>query len=395
VKARLADVRGMLRLTVDGIAGVTRIAEGLHASISRVAPPIGNVRERPARGIAGFVYRTVRAGSALIGQGLDGALAGIQALVQTPAGGAASDAPESSKRQAIVSALNGVLGDHLERTGNPLAIDMALLVPPSPGPRLLLLVHGLCMNDAQWTRDGHDHGQALQQALGCTPVYVRYNSGRHVSSNGAELAARLEQLVANWPVPLESIAIVCHSMGGLVARSAVHQATQAGLVWPRHLRQMVFLGTPHHGAVLERGGNWVHATLGISPYLAPFARLSGLRSDGITDLRHGNVVKSDWQGGKFTQRDARTAVPLPAGVACYAVAAIMGQGAAGQLLGDGLVSVDSALGRHARTSHDLHIPASRTMVVRALNHMELLSSAAVYRKLRQWLAAAQPAAATV
>ena len=93
--------------------------------------------------------------------------------------------------------LNGVVGDHLERTANPLAIRMQLLRRedgrdaaelPLPGPHVLLLIHGLCMNDRQWTRGGHDHGQALAQALGCTPVYARYNSGLHVSTNGRELA---------------------------------------------------------------------------------------------------------------------------------------------------------------------------------------------------------------
>jgi hypothetical protein len=58
----------------------------------------------------------------------------------------------------------------------------------------------------------------------------------------------------------------------------------------------VFLDTPHHGALLERGGNWVNLCLGLSPYTAPFARLCKLRSAGITDLRYGNVLDEDWQG---------------------------------------------------------------------------------------------------
>jgi pimeloyl-ACP methyl ester carboxylesterase len=184
---------------------------------------------------------------------------------------------------------------------------------------------------------------------------------------------------------MERIAILGHSMGGLVARSAVHQAQEAGMTWPQRLRHMVFLGTPHQGAALERAGNWVHAALGVSPYLAPFARLGGLRSDGITDLRHGNVLEADWQGGRFTHGDTRTVVPLPAGVTCGAIAGILADGAAAQLLGDGLVSVDSALGRHARKSHDLHIPASRTAVLPGVGHLALLESEVVYRKLVRWL----------
>ena len=187
-------VRGALRLAVDGIHGVTHIAEGLHGNIARLAPPLGQVRERRAPGIAGFVYGTVRTGSALVGSGVDAALAAAQALL--PADDAATS-DESPAAQAMLSALNGVLGDHLARTGNPLAIPMELRVRGTPGPRLLVLVHGLGMNDLLWNRNGHDHGQALGASLGRTPVYLRYNSGRHVSENGAELAERLEDLVAH------------------------------------------------------------------------------------------------------------------------------------------------------------------------------------------------------
>ena len=381
--AAIERMRGALRLAVDGIHGVTHIAEGLHGNIARLAPPLGQVRERRAPGIAGFVYGTVRTGSALVGSGLDAALAGVQELLPT---GESALTDESLAGQAMLSALNGVLGDHLARTGNPLAIPMELRVRGTPGPRLLLLVHGLGMNDLLWNRNGHDHGRALAEALGLTPVYLRYNTGRHVSENGAELAEKLEELVAHWPVPLESLAIVGHSMGGLVARSAVHQARADGLTWPKRLRQLVFLGTPHHGAALERGGNWLHTALGVSPYLAPFTRLGRLRSDGITDLRHGNLLASDWQGGRFLHRDTRTPVPLPRRVACFAIAGALGQGRADAIFGDGLVSVDSALGRHARPTQHLHIPASRTWVARGTHHLELLDSEAVYGKLRAWLA---------
>jgi hypothetical protein len=382
--SKIGAVRGAVRLAVEGIHGVTRIAQGLHGNIASVAPPLGNVRERPAGGIAGFVYGAVRSGSALVGSAMDAALAGAQGLLERQEDGALV-APDSPAGQATRSALNGVLGDHLARTGNPLAIPMELVVRGTPSPRLLLLVHGLCMGDAQWTRKGHDHGLALAAALGCTPVYLRYNSGRHVSENGAELAAQLELLVEHWPVPVKSLAIVGHSMGGLVARSAVQQAREGGLAWPRQLRQMVFLGTPHHGAALERGGNWLHTVLGFSPYVAPFARLGGLRSDGITDLRHGNLLAGDWQHGRFVHRDTRTPVPLPRGVACYAVAGALGDGKADQSLGDGLVCVDSALGRHARPTHDLHLPPARTRIARGVHHLDLLSDPGVYATLRRWL----------
>ncbi|HSV48279.1 MAG TPA: alpha/beta hydrolase [Ramlibacter sp.] len=385
-RARLVDdLRGGVRLAVEGVVGVTRIVEGVHRGVVTLSPPLGAADGRPTRGITGFVYRTVRGTTGLVGRGLDAALAGAQVLLKPdPAG--AGDGPEPAQRDALVSALNGVLGDHLERSRNPLAIPMQLRRQGRPGPRGLLLVHGLCMNEDQWTRDGHDHGQALAADLGYSPVYLRYNSGRHISSNGAELAALLETSLRDGTLPFESLAIVGHSMGGLVARSAVHQALQAGMAWPHRLRQLVFLGSPHHGAALERGGNWVHAGLGVSPYLAPFTRLSGLRSEGITDLRHGNLLEADWAGGRFALRDTRQVVPLPAGVACYAVAGTLGQAHEGGGLGDGLVTVASALGRHARPTHRLGIAPSHTWVARGVHHLDLLGSPAVYRTLLRWLA---------
>ena len=194
---------------------------------------------------------------------------------------------------------------------------------PDAGARVLVLVHGLCMSDLQWNRDGHDHGVALAADLGFTPVYLHYNSGLHVSDNGRAFGEVLETLVASWPVPISEIAIVGHSMGGLVARSAYWQAAAAGHAWPGVLRAMVFLGTPHHGAPLERIGNWIDQLLAATPYTEPFARLGRVRSAGITDLRHGCLLEQDWTGhDRFVRRpDPRTPVPLPEGVECYAVAA--------------------------------------------------------------------------
>jgi pimeloyl-ACP methyl ester carboxylesterase len=369
-----------VRLAVEGIHGVTRIAEGLHGQILRVAPPLGRVPERPLGGIAGLVYRSIRAGSSAAGSALDAVLAGMEGLLPLP--GEPADAPGAL---ALRSALNGVLGDHLARTGNPLAITMSLAVRRPPAPRMLLLIHGLCMNEQQWARKGHDHGQALAEALGCTAVYARYNSGRHVSENAAELAALLEETCASWPVPLREIAIVGHSMGGLVARSAVRQAGETGMAWPQLLRQMVFLGTPHHGAALERGGNWLQTVLGVSPYLAPFTRLARLRSDGITDLRHGNVLAGDWEAGPYLHRDTRSVAALPTGVACYAIAGELASPGAAKALGDGLVSVASALGRHPHPTHDLRIPPRQTWVAHGVHHLDLLSDPRVFRKLRAWL----------
>jgi pimeloyl-ACP methyl ester carboxylesterase len=407
--ALLDDLRGGVRLAIDGVGGVTGIVQAMHHRIAR-GSTLGVMRGVPGSGITALVYGSIRGTTRLVGKALDAALAGVQRVLDARL---RELPPEQAKprRDALVAALNGVVGDHLERSGNPLAIQFELRVrqaagagsAPAAGPRMLLLIHGLCMNDRQWTRDGHDHGQALAGALGYTPVYVRYNSGRHIWVNGAELAEALERCVRQWPVPLERIDILGHSMGGLVARSAIHQATQAGMAWPALIKKLVFLGTPHHGAPLERGGNWLHRTLGISSYLVPLTRLSGLRSEGITDLRHGNLLAQDEPASRFEMRDTRTAVPLPHRVACYAVAGTLGPKAQDASetapaapanarmrpdawLGDGLVPLASALGRHARPARDLRLPPSHVWIGRGIHHLDLLGSPAVYQHLRRWLA---------
>jgi pimeloyl-ACP methyl ester carboxylesterase len=199
----------------------------------------------------------------------------------------------------------------------------------------------------------------------------------------------LETVLARWPVPVEELAMVAHSMGGLVARSACHYAAVARAEWPRHLRHLVFLGTPHHGAPLERGGQWLHRTLGVIPYARPLARLGSIRSAGITDLRHGNLLDEDWQDrDRFADaRDRRRPVPLPA-TSCCAVAATRSPRPGplhDRLVGDGLVPLDSALGRHRDPARSLPIPAEHQWVAHDTSHLGLLESRGAYLRIRDWL----------
>ncbi len=380
----LSDLRGLARMATDATVGVTDLVEAVHQDIAR---PLG----MPRRGIAGLVYGSVRGMTRRVGGGVDALLAPL-----TSRPGGRSSSPRSISREALLAALNGVLGDQLEASGNPLAIPMSLQaavsgVPEAAGGKVVVLAHGLCMNDLQWRRRGHDHGAALARDLGYAPVYLHYNSGLHASINGRAFASRLETLVRSWPVPVEELVIVGHSMGGLISRAALHYAEAAGHEWPRRLRKIVFLGTPHHGAALERGGNGVDAILEALPYTARFARLGKIRSAGITDLRYGNLLDEDWaKRDRFEPaRDDRRAVPLPAGVGFYAVAATTGKKPGDlndRLLGDGLVSVSSALGRHQEVDRSLPIPESRQWVGYGMNHMDLLSRPEVYDQIRRWLA---------
>lgn len=392
------DLRGVSRMAVDATLGIAELVEALHERIARTPTRLGGPIGLAVRNVTGGVYRTVRGVTRTLGGGLDAMLERLAPEVR--------DVPDTPAREALVAALNGVLGDYLARTGNPLTLDMRVRrdgVPldlareglssriPRPSPTIVVAVHGLCMNDLQWTRAGHDHAKALARDLGGTAVHLSYNSGLNVSTNGHELAATLEALVNAWPVPVAGIVVLGHSMGGLVARSAAHYGERAGHRWRAALRALVFLGTPHQGSPLERGGHGIDVLLDALPYAAAFGRLGRVRSAGITDLRHGSVLDEDWQGrDRFARRAAvRHPLPLPADVACYAIAGTRtakpgadGHGARG----DGLVPVASALGRHTDPRLALAFPASHRWIAASTGHLDLLSSPAVYERLRTWLA---------
>ena len=394
----VSDLRGATRLVIDATAGLTGLVEAMHTNIAKKPTKLGGpIVDGAVNGVATLVYKSIRGVTRAVGGGLDVALGTV-----APALGEIESSPA---RESLVAALNGVLGDYLSETGNPLAIAMHLrrggkaleltrealaAAIPQPRGKLVVLAHGLCMNDLRWERDGHDHGVDLAKHLGCTAIYLHYNTGLHISTSGHAFADQLEALVAAWPVPLEELTIVAHSMGGLVARSAYHYAKTAGSAWPHKLRKIVFLGTPHHGAPLERGGHWIDILLGKTPYTAPFTRLGKIRSAGITDLRHGSVLDEDWEGhDRFAHgKDTRRPLPLPEGVQCYAIAATTGESAKalrGHLIGDGLVPVPSALGQHRDPRFTLAFPESHQWIVTGTGHLDLLSRADVYERIRGWL----------
>src|SRR4249919_2734450 len=348
------DLRGVAALAIDGVLGVTTIVERMHATIASSPAPLGQPHLEPARGISGFVYGSVRGTTRAVGWTLERALAPF-----------AGDADlESPRRAHVIAALNGVLGDRLAASKNPLAIAMRVRCDdPDEAlrPRIALFLHGLCMHDGHWPR-GEGSADAAVRALGYTPLYLHYNTGLAVADNGRDLSLLMDVLLAAWPDQGAELAMVCHSMGGLVARSACEHARLSGARWLPTLRHLVFLGTPHHGSGLERAGKRVDYLLGNSPYTAPFVALGGVRSAGIKGLGDGRVTM-----------DGKPAA-LPRGVQCHAVAGRQRRG------GDGLVSVDSALGRRG-----LGLDENHTLVIEGVGHVELMRHADGVAAIESWL----------
>lgn len=388
------DLRGAARLATHATKGVTDVVESMHRTIASGPAILGRPLALPVRIVTAPIYASIRAITHLVGAGVDAALAQVG-----PALGEGTPGPE---REALVAALNGVFGDYLAETRNPLGIEMQLRrdgeplelegaalrdALPDAGDDVVVFVHGSSMNDLQWRGTANDYPASLERERGKLAVFLHYNTGLHISTNGRAFAEILERLFDAWPRPIARLTIVAHSMGGLVSRSACHAAESAGHRWRRALDAIVFLGTPHHGAPLERGGAWLHVLLGASAYSAPLARLGRIRSAGVTDLRFGNVLDQHWEGrDRFElSRDPRRPVPLPEGVRCFAVAGTTSTAGARVLLGDGLVPVDSALGRHGHGEMDLGFEESRRWIAYGTGHIALLHSAEVYAKIAEWL----------
>ncbi len=416
---RGSDLAAIAKLATSATLGVTSMVEGVHQSVWGTLGASGGAVAGQTGGLTGLIYKTVRGVTHLVGKGADLALTQLQSLFEA----ADQAAPETPQREAVLAALNGVLGDQLDASQSSLATPMTFrwagralnfrlprpfavqtdqtgLVPPVTD-KVLLLIHGLCMNDLQWNISTqskttteppltHNHGQWLADELGYTPIYLRYNTGLHTSQNGRLLCGQLEELMKHWPIPIEELSVVVHSMGGLVIRSAMNCAIDPTLTWPKHLKNIAFLGTPHHGAPLERAGNWIDVILGSTPFSRPFAKLGQLRSAGITDLRYGHVADEDWVGhDRFRSKpDSRIALPLPAHINCFTVAATLaGQRSplADRLIGDGLVPLASALGQHDEAARTLAFAKTSQQIVHRTSHMALLSSPAVAQQLVTWL----------
>ena len=222
--AALRDLRGGLRLALDGVQRAINAAQSSHQRL-------GTVQPRPLRGAGlgaterqwpAYAWHGLRSSADLLGGGLDLALASVQAALLSPRLQREPE-PDRPVRDAVVAALNGVAGDHLHRTDNPLATAMELRVRGALRPRVLVLVHGLGLGAPQWRQGGHDHGEALAAACDATAVYAHYNSGRPVADNGRELAGELERLLSGWRVPLAGLVLLGHGLGGLVEQPKAPQ----------------------------------------------------------------------------------------------------------------------------------------------------------------------------
>lgn len=413
------------RPAIDEAAGLAQLAGGLvdtltlpiqhtHQGIAQRAfgavGPIGVPARIGHDAISGALYGTIRAAGRLGGAAAGAAVRGIR-RGRDPR--PLSAAPLGSQALSFV---NGLLGDRLERGapdlvlpltasrhGEPLPSEPTTLAASvaDPTDRIVVLLHGLAETTAAWrwwseTDDGTPvptYAERLAE-VGWTPLEVGYNSGLPVVANGGVLARFVGDLVDAWPTPVSEVALVGHSMGGLVAGAACHHGVTADHGWTDRVSHVVSLGTPHAGSWLARLAHGGAAAAARLPETRGLATFLDLRSDGIKDLTRGWRPIIDEQG---TTAAAEAAAEERAATAILTLAALLPdaqhafvasrlgrtrRGPLARMVGDGLVHPRSAIAP-ARAARE-----ATNVVVRqhqGVGHIRLVHHPAVGDDLVEWM----------
>ncbi|GAA0308994.1 hypothetical protein GCM10009129_02670 [Psychrobacter aestuarii] len=393
----LADVvEGLTQLVTVGVVGATEITEALHREI--ILRPLGRLNEKNInkwpKGVIGRIYGGVRNVTMFVGDNMTTGMRWYNQL-RPP-----RNKPVSTRIKRLINVLNGVMGDHLVRLKNPLAVSMSLYDAQGNRPqaslsgRVVILCHGLCMSHLSWENSyGDNLGALIQRELPNTQVlYLDYNTGRRISENGCALAAELERLIHEHP-DITQLDIIGHSMGGLVSRSALFYGKLQGNRWTQRVGNLMTLGSPHHGASLERIGYYIHDLWARLPFAGSFAKLGDLRSAGIIDLRYGSIREEDWQsleGRDVLPQEFLHPAELPLDIHSYFVAGTLMEEhydtRASSFLGDGLVTVASALGEAEDDEHVLFVPEAHKAVFYGVSHYNLLYNERVHQQVLSWLA---------
>lgn len=383
----LADALSLAAEVADDL--VVRSARDTHlawadwvSSVSRhvPVPGVGAVASAHTR-IAGAVYGG-------IGLGLRAASIGFDKAAEAGLGPALENGPRG---RFVSSAVNGLIGDRLLEERPQLAIPMAVraqgrdVVPDraglaeafeQPTGRLAVFLHGLCENEAYWNlhreRTGTTYPEALEEA-GWTAVMLRTNTGLGLRANGVALAALLQRVVEAWPVTVDRIALVGHSMGGLVIRAAgavSADPTEGATDWTELVTDVITLGTPHLGAPIAWGIGHGSRGLGWLPETAAFGRILDHRSLGVRDLVLGL---------------AEDVPPLPHARYRLVSATLTAspRHPVGYVAGDLLVRQRSAYGRDRRGR--ALFPDAETLHLGRTDHFGLLNHERVHAALRDWL----------
>ncbi len=394
------DWSGLGHLVSLTVQRLTDPVEGMHRAISDRWFRLGGNQIQPVawvyQTVTAGIYGSVRGAGSALGSALSVGAAVVQRTRPVPL---LWRSGPGSRVQAVA---NGVWGDRFVGMESPLSIEMAfrgrhgdpIVLDPAadhssverPKRRLAVLIHGLAETEAIWRistlPDTEDSGLAAALTEdGFTPLLLRYNSGRSVSENGQALAALLDQVMASWPVPIEEIALVGNSMGGLVARSAMQAGQVARLGWPAAVQRLVAVGSPHLGSPLEKLAAGASRALRFAPETRPLSHFLESRSQGIKDLRSGAINDDEVRAARSVEHFVSS---QPAGVEHLFIAGVVTADVdhpVGMMLGDLIVRAKSATGRGRSRS----VEAKEAVVLGGRRHFDLAGDPDVISQVRKWL----------
>ena len=366
-------VAGLLSLLLRSAGEVTRIAGEMHGVIRQKPLPLANHPE-PELALAPRLYQLINLAFVYSATQLQKAVPLLPAAPQT-----------SAQWSRLQSVMNGVFGDKLYDWEHPAAINMECLdrqhnpvtlatLQQQHSKGVALFIHGLCLSEHEWSSPQAQFFADLLQQQGYGVALLRYNTGLTLQENGERLAHLLN---SQWQSDShQKLMLFGHSMGGLVARSAMHHAMDIHEhQWIKNVSHAAYIASPHEGANLEKLGNFANDLLGYSPYTKPLMALGNIRSRGIRSLRQARIRHKN----AIDRKDLELFNPE---IHHLLLGARLSDPAAKAILGDGLVTDASAMGKS-------HFPDEHEQVTRIfideVGHLRLLSDQRLYRVLSLWL----------
>lgn len=367
------DGLALLAATADDLV-VATVRDTHLAIVDRVTTPLrtaGGPGQRPP-GISDLVY-------AIVGGSIRAASLGLGAAASTGIGPRLEGHVSGRLVNAVV---NGLIGDELATDRPALGIRMAVRLDgrdltyselrtafPDATGKVAVFLHGLCEDENAWSahrdRIGTTYAEELVKA-GWTVLMLRANTGLPVATNAGVFDQLMHRVNSHWPVPIERVALVGHSQGGLVMRTAT---AMSDATWVSQVTDLITLGTPHQGSHVARAATAGSAALRHLPETAALGRILERRSHGIRDLDKGLPHE----------------VAVPEHIRVRLVSASVSQQPSGWVataLGDLLVQPQSALGtRPGRRRLD----AANSLHLGRTHHFNLLNDPRIHAAITDWL----------
>jgi hypothetical protein len=304
----------------------------------------------------------------------------------------------------IVPIINGLHGDSMDEKGHQALVKMSfryksrdieisqikdyINLSENKG-KLIILIHGLMNDDNIWHSNPEDliqrMGSFLEKQNKANILYLRYNTGRHISQNGQDFSLLIQNLLDFYRKDITEIVIMAHSMGGLVTRSACYYAGKLDHNWISILKKVFLIGVPNEGSYVAR---IAHMTQYFMRKIDPtdndkVAKFFEIRSNGIKDLSFGFLIDEDWQNTDYENKKvvkATKILPLK-NVEYFLIAGIVSDEKSKKKIfnffGDGLVEKKSALSNLFK-ENEMQSGLVNFKLFENENHLALLESKEVH-----------------